>query len=173
MRYVCIRNGKKLSLPEAPVQIGRREITAFVTESVSAYWRERLFSCHTEIGLSRRGRKRADILALNMKGELVVIEVKSCLADFYADKKWKTYLPHCNKFYFAVPIDLWMQKQTEFEQAIKGTGAGVIAVSPAGSCVIVSRARTSSMDSGTSNWLLIKMAWRGGSHRDKKRRRRR
>jgi hypothetical protein len=46
--------------------------------------------------------RRADILALNDAGQIVIIEVKSCAADFRADRKWADYLDFCDRFYFAV-----------------------------------------------------------------------
>src|SRR5438128_150003 len=36
-------------------------------------------------------RRRADILALGKRGDLVIIEIKSSLADFRADRKWASY----------------------------------------------------------------------------------
>src|SRR3546814_4577372 len=35
--------------------------------------------------------------------ETLIVEVKSCVADFRADRKWIEYLPYCDLFYFAVP----------------------------------------------------------------------
>jgi hypothetical protein len=46
--------------------------------------------------------RRADILALNKGGELVIVEVKSSLADFRADEKWPEYLEWCDALFFAV-----------------------------------------------------------------------
>ena len=46
--------------------------------------------------------RRADILALDRRGGFVLVEIKSSLADFRGDQKWPEYLPHCDRFYFAV-----------------------------------------------------------------------
>ena len=46
--------------------------------------------------------RRADVMALGRGGELTVIEVKTSLADFRADRKWKEYWPFCDRLYFAV-----------------------------------------------------------------------
>ncbi|MGI8839376.1 MAG: DNA repair putative endonuclease MmcB [Caulobacteraceae bacterium] len=46
--------------------------------------------------------RRADIMALGPRGQIAVIEVKSGLEDFRADRKWGEYLPFCDAFYFAV-----------------------------------------------------------------------
>lgn len=57
----------------------------------------------TEFSL-KTGR-RADILALDPKGGLTIVEVKSCPADFRADRKWPEYEAFCDRFYFAVDVD--------------------------------------------------------------------
>jgi hypothetical protein len=57
----------------------------------------------TEVTLAN-GR-RADVMAMSPKGEIVIIEVKSCLQDFATDQKWPEYGPYCDRFYFAVDCD--------------------------------------------------------------------
>jgi len=47
--------------------------------------------------------RRADIIALGRGGELVIVEVKSSVADFRADRKWADYRDFADRFYFAVP----------------------------------------------------------------------
>lgn len=46
--------------------------------------------------------RRADLLALDRLGQVTLVEVKSCRADFRADRKWQHYLAYCDRFYFAV-----------------------------------------------------------------------
>ena len=46
--------------------------------------------------------RRADLMALGPKGELIIVEVKSGPEDYLADRKWAEYLPYCDAFYFAV-----------------------------------------------------------------------
>lgn len=55
----------------------------------------------TEVHLAN-GR-RADIMAVNGKGRIVIVEVKTSAEDFRADKKWHDYLEYCDGFYFGVP----------------------------------------------------------------------
>ena len=38
-------------------------------------------------------------------GAITLVEVKSCRADFVADRKWQEYLAYCDRFYFAVGPD--------------------------------------------------------------------
>jgi hypothetical protein len=47
--------------------------------------------------------RRADIVALGRGGDLVIVEIKSSVADFRADRKWVQYRDFSDRFYFAVP----------------------------------------------------------------------
>ena len=48
-------------------------------------------------------RRRVDILALGKTGDLMIIEIKSSVADFRADRKWAFYREFADRLYFAVP----------------------------------------------------------------------
>ena len=50
--------------------------------------------------------RRADVIALSPQGQLTIIEIKSSVADFRADRKWPDYECFCDAFYFAVPEGL-------------------------------------------------------------------
>jgi hypothetical protein len=54
----------------------------------------------TEVTLAT-GR-RVDVMALGRRGEILVVEIKSSVADFRADHKWQDYLEFCDRFAFAV-----------------------------------------------------------------------
>jgi hypothetical protein len=47
---------------------------------------------------------------LNSDGEVLIVEIKSCAADFRADRKWRDYVACCDRLYFAIsehtPSDL-------------------------------------------------------------------
>jgi hypothetical protein len=49
--------------------------------------------------------RRADVLALGKTGDFVIIEIKSSVADFRADRKWTTYRDFSDRLYFAVAND--------------------------------------------------------------------
>ncbi|QNT71211.1 MmcB family DNA repair protein [Defluviicoccus vanus] len=49
--------------------------------------------------------RRADVVAVDRRGGIVLVEVKSSLADYRADSKWTTYLDYTDRFYFAVAAD--------------------------------------------------------------------
>lgn len=47
--------------------------------------------------------RRADVLALGKGGDLLIVEIKSSVADFRADRKWTAYRDYADRLYFAVP----------------------------------------------------------------------
>jgi hypothetical protein len=49
--------------------------------------------------------RRADILALGRTGDLMIVEIKSSVADFRADRKWTGYREFADRLYFAVPSE--------------------------------------------------------------------
>ncbi|MCW1919818.1 MmcB family DNA repair protein [Rhodobacter sp. KR11] len=53
---------------------------------------------------------RVDLMALGPRGEIWVIECKSSRADYAADRKWRSYLEFCDRFFWAVdgdfPVDI-------------------------------------------------------------------
>ena len=53
----------------------------------------------TEFALPNK--KRVDIIGINLKKEIIIVEVKSNKKNLKYDKKWKNYLNYCNYFYFA------------------------------------------------------------------------
>lgn len=46
--------------------------------------------------------RRADILALGKGGDLIIVEIKSSVADFRSDRKWISYRDFADRLYFAV-----------------------------------------------------------------------
>lgn len=49
------------------------------------------------------GGRRADLMALDGHGNLLIVEIKVSRADLLGDAKWTDYLGHCDRFYWAVP----------------------------------------------------------------------
>jgi hypothetical protein len=50
--------------------------------------------------------RRADMMAIDAKGELTIVEIKVAKADLVGDGKWLDYLDYCDRFYWAVPPHL-------------------------------------------------------------------
>jgi len=47
--------------------------------------------------------RRADVLGVDAKGGLAIVEVKVSRADLMGDAKWPDYLACCDRYYWAVP----------------------------------------------------------------------
>ena len=50
--------------------------------------------------------RRADLVALGDGGEIWIVEIKSSIADFRADRKWMDYRMHCDRLFFATTTDV-------------------------------------------------------------------
>ncbi len=50
--------------------------------------------------------RRADLMAIDSKGGLTIVEIKVARADLLGDGKWLDYLDYCDRFYWAVPARL-------------------------------------------------------------------
>ena len=50
--------------------------------------------------------RRADVIALCGAGKLTIVEIKSSVADFRADRKWPDYRDFCDRFFFAIPEEV-------------------------------------------------------------------
>jgi len=64
--------------------------------------------------ISLPGGRRADLVAVMPRGELWIVEIKSSVEDFRADRKWPEYRLHCDRFFFAthlgVPADIFPEE---------------------------------------------------------------
>lgn len=50
--------------------------------------------------------RRADMMAIDPKGNLAIVEIKVARSDLVGDCKWTDYLDYCDRFYWAVPAQL-------------------------------------------------------------------
>jgi hypothetical protein len=78
-----------------------------------------------EVGLCRRGRLRADVLGVNLRRNVVVIETKSGAADFRSDRKAHLYKDFCTQLYFAMDRLTYKKVKDEIQP-----GIGVMLVDP-------------------------------------------
>jgi hypothetical protein len=74
----------------------------------------------TEVPLGN-GR-RADIMAIDARGEIVIVEIKVSRADLLGDRKWPDYLDYCDRFFWAVPagFDLDLCAREELRPDLSG-----------------------------------------------------
>ena len=102
---------------ESPAE---RLIAADVVRGVS-----RMLYRHDYLGVAEvplgNGR-RADIMALGPKGEVIIVEVKVSRADLLGDGKWPDYLDYCDRYFWAVPqgFDLDLFDRESLAPALTG-----------------------------------------------------
>jgi len=88
-----------------PPPDGRQSETALaVSRGTARLLRSLGFACISELPLP--SGRRADLVALNERGDIWIIEVKSSLEDLRADHKWEDYRAHCDRLFFAFTQDL-------------------------------------------------------------------
>ncbi len=49
-----------------------------------------------------RGGRRADLMGVDAKGHVIIVEIKVSRADLTGDSKWTDYLDHCDKFFWGI-----------------------------------------------------------------------
>ncbi len=92
-------------LPAAPPVDGRQSPTALAVARGTARFLHALgYSVVSELPLPP-GR-RADLVALGGNGEILIVEIKSSVADFRADQKCMDYRLHCDRLFFATIVDV-------------------------------------------------------------------
>lgn len=78
----------------------RPETTLSVTRGAARLLVDMGYAPLLEVGLPN-GR-RADVMAMGRRGDIVICEVKSGLEDYRVDRKWGEYGLYCDAFFFAV-----------------------------------------------------------------------
>lgn len=72
--------------------------------------------------------RRADLVAIDAQGEIIIVEVKSSRTDFVSDRKWWEYRDYCDRFFFGVAAD--------FPQEILPLDCGLIIADAHGAAII-------------------------------------
>lgn len=57
--------------------------------------------CLSEVPL-RNGR-RADLMGIDARGQVVIVEIKVARSDLLGDAKWPDYLDFCDRFFWGLP----------------------------------------------------------------------
>lgn len=102
--------------------LSRPEITTQVTRGAARLLADLGYTPLAEVCLPN-GR-RADLMALSVRGEFMIIEVKSGIEDFRVDRKWHEYGPYCDRFAFAVAPEFPLEILPEDPGLIVADGFG-------------------------------------------------
>ena len=94
---------------EMPIDGRQSETALAVARGTARLLHAHGYSMVSELGLP--SGRRADLVALDISGEIWIVEIKSSVADFRADQKWQDYRAHCDRLFFAtsteVPCDIF------------------------------------------------------------------
>ena len=77
---------------------------AMVTRGIMRLFARNDIWCAPEIALAN-GR-RADLMGVDAKGQIVIVEIKVARGDLLGDSKWPDYLDYCDRFFWGVPPEL-------------------------------------------------------------------
>lgn len=75
--------------------------SALVARGISRLFARNDIWCLPEMPL-RCGR-RADLMGIDAKGQVVIVEIKVARGDLLGDGKWPDYLDYCDRFYWGIP----------------------------------------------------------------------
>lgn len=90
------------SLPDSPLPLRADQLCAAdVARGVTRMLLRHDYVAIGEVPLE--GGRRADLMAIDARGQIAIVEIKVSRADLLGDAKWPDYLAHCDRFFWAVP----------------------------------------------------------------------
>ena len=148
----------------------RQETADWLKKRVATYYKRKKRVCFFELGLNRGGKLRADVFVLAMTGHVVIVEVKSSVADFRTGvHKWVGgYMPLCNQFYCAVTKKVFAKIKDDIP---KGVGVFVFDEEDARRKPKVKRAQHRDLDQEVARSLFIRAAFRNSDTTNRKNKR--
>jgi hypothetical protein len=84
---------------------GRQSATALLVARGTSRLLHSLGYCVID-ELALASGRRADLVALGADGSVLIVEIKSSIADLRADRKWMDYRRHCDRLFFATTIEM-------------------------------------------------------------------
>jgi hypothetical protein len=136
-----------LAAVSVPVD-GRQSQTALAIARGTARYLHALGYCVVS-ELPLPSGRRADLVSLGGGGEIIIVEIKSSVADFRADQKWPDYRMHCDRLFFATVVDVPCE--------IFPTDAGLI-VADAFGASIVCEAPEHPLPAATRKAMMLRFA---------------
>jgi hypothetical protein len=112
-------SGDPLTQPDSPVLAA-----ADVARGIARLFARNDIWCLSEVPL-RNGR-RADLMGVDTKGLIVIVEIKVARGDLLGDAKWPDYLDFCDRFYWGLPPGL-DRAPLETEAYRPGTSGVIVA----------------------------------------------
>jgi hypothetical protein len=129
------------------------------------YYKKKHRVAFYELGLNKGGRLRADVFILAMSGHIVIVEVKSSVADWRADFKIGNYAAYCNQLYAAFYRPVYEKVKAEIP---KGIGVFIFDETDGRRKPTILRAANNELDLDTRNNLLVRAAFRNADNCNRK-----
>jgi len=89
-----------MSAPAVPADEADLKAAQAVARGICRLFARNDIWCLPEMPL--RSNRRADLMGIDAKGHLVIVEIKVSRADLLGDGKWTDYLNHCDRFYWGL-----------------------------------------------------------------------
>ena len=90
--------------PGLPPDRRQSDTALAIARGTSRFMRSLGFSCVSELTLP--SGRRADLVAMNARGDIWIVEIKSSVDDLRADQKWQDYRMHCDRLFFATTLEV-------------------------------------------------------------------
>ena len=142
------------------------DIADALKRRVAQYYRRKKRVSFFELGLTAKGRLRADVFVLAMTGHIVVVECKSSVADFKSfPEKAEAYAACCNQLYLAVYAPLYTKIKAQIP---KGVGCFVFDPEDGRRKPVVKKAVNKELPSDVQRNLFIRAAFRNSDTTNRK-----
>ncbi|AWW73293.1 hypothetical protein CD351_02495 [Erythrobacter sp. KY5] len=84
------------------------ETAADVARGIKRLFARNNIWCVEEMALknARNEWRRADLMGVDARGQVVIVEIKVARSDLLGDTKWPDYLDFCDRFFWGVPPGL-------------------------------------------------------------------
>ncbi|HZU64988.1 MAG TPA: MmcB family DNA repair protein [Novosphingobium sp.] len=89
-----------MSAADSPSLASAPLVAADVARGITRLFARNDIWCLGEMPL--RSGRRADLMGVDAKGQVVIVEIKVSRADLLGDAKWTDYLDHCDRFYWGL-----------------------------------------------------------------------
>lgn len=144
----------------------RKSMTEYLSYVSTLWLASKGYSVHRELGLIRRGRLRADVYGFTTSLHTVLVEVKSCPADFNVDGKLHLYREFCDRMYVCVDSDTYKKVKTRLLELCDTHTMGILIVNPeTGYIKVHKNCKYVKSDMKVKKPIIIRAAYRAGTHR--------
>ncbi len=79
-------------------------VAADVARGITRLFARNNIWCAAEVPL--QNSRRADLMGIDAKGLIIIVEIKVARGDLLGDSKWPDYLDYCDRFYWGVSPEL-------------------------------------------------------------------